>query len=134
MLKSKTIILILLSIKIVLFHFFILFLFTHSAALSSHSHPLSLNHSQTLTSLSHRRRLESKLNTADPNRRSTPPTHRLKSLLEWLKSLLVLYRSDSATLEPEIDINESKDEILNSGHDRLVRSKSDKVGGVVVCR
>ena len=49
--------------------------------------------------------------------------------------LSVLYRFDSTIPELEIDTDESEDKISNPGHDHLVRrSKSDKVGGVVVCR
>ncbi|XP_030953077.1 pathogen-associated molecular patterns-induced protein A70-like isoform X1 [Quercus lobata] len=64
-----------------------------------------------------------------------PPTQiaRTPSLLERLKSISVLYRSDSATPEPETDTDESEDEIADPGHEHLVRrSKSDRVGGVVV--
>ena len=64
-----------------------------------------------------------------------PPTQiaRTPSLLERLKSISVLYRSDSTTPEPETDTDESEDEIADPGHDHLVRrSKSDRVGGVVV--
>ena len=64
-----------------------------------------------------------------------PPTQiaRTPSLLERLKSISVLYRSDSTTLEPETDTDESEDEIADPGHEHLVRrSKSDRVGGVVV--
>lgn len=61
-------------------------------------------------------------------------SHPFSSDHQTLK-LSVLYRSDSATPEPETDTDESKDEILDLGHDCLVRrSKSDKVGSVVVCR
>ena len=64
-----------------------------------------------------------------------PPNQiaRTPSLLERLKSISVLYRSDSTTLEPETDTDESEDEIADPGHEHLVRrSKSDRVGGVVV--
>ncbi|KAK7861075.1 pathogen-associated molecular patterns-induced protein A70 [Quercus suber] len=64
-----------------------------------------------------------------------PPTQiaRTPSLLERLWSISSLYRSDSATPEPETDTDESEDEISDPGHEHLVRrSRSDRVGGVVV--
>ena len=59
----------------------------------------------------------------------------LRSSNSQTLKLSALYQFDLATVEPETDTNKSKDEISDLGHDRLVRrSKSDKVGGVMVCR
>lgn len=76
------------------------------------------------------------LQHSEPEHVNPDPTTqiaRTPSLLERLKSISVLYRSDSTTPEPETDTDESEDEIADPGHDHLVRrSKSDRVGGVVV--
>ena len=81
------------SIKIILcfiFLFFFFLLILLPVVHSSHSHPLSSDHqtlsnslklSQTLTSLSHYRRCESKLNVTG-HRSSTSPTHELTHSVE----------------------------------------------------